>query len=118
MRLYGGGPPYAVGHFLAKALLSVSSFSYLLDESLIYGPLLIRVVTAQHAAGGHVDIPSSFLELRVPFLRLAPACVFRTHPRAATPRRCPQLRATAALPPFFFAGCATYMRPLPESPPP
>ena len=31
-----GVPPYAVGHFLAKALLSVSSFSYLLDESLIW----------------------------------------------------------------------------------
>ena len=47
----------------------------------------------------------------------APACVFRTHPRAATPRRCPQLRAAAALSPLLFAGVATYIAPLRESPP-
>ena len=52
MRLYGGLAPYAVGHFLANVLLSVSSFSYLLDESLIWPSPLIRV-EKQNMSCGH-----------------------------------------------------------------
>ena len=115
MRLYGGVPPYAVGHFLAKALLSVSSFSYLLDESLIWPSSLD---TCSHSKIMPLRRHSPPVVLSgAPGAVLSTTRVFRTHPRAATPRRCPQLRAAAALSPLLFAGVATYMAPLRESPP-
>ena len=82
-----------------------------LDQS----PLLwIRVVTARTCRCGHIRLPASFLELRAPFFRL-PACSAPTV-RSRRGGSVAQLRAAAALPPFFFAGCTAYMPPLPESP--
>ena len=80
--------------------------------------LWIRVETAEHAAGGHVRIPSSFMELRVPFLRLlacyAPTLGPRRH--GAVPSSAPRRRCRRSSSPAARRTCAPSLsRPLPES---
>ena len=80
--------------------------------------LWIHVETAEHAAGGHVRIPSSFMELRVPFLRLlacyAPTLGPRRH--GAVPSSAPRRRCRRSSSPAARRTCAPSLsRPLPES---
>ena len=75
MRLYGARCPYAVGHFLANVLLSVSSFSYLLDESLIWPSPL---ATCRHSQNMPLRRHSPLVVvLGAAGPVAAPACVFR-----------------------------------------